>query len=191
MRPNMRSSNGKFYFYWAGPFSQWQRSEFALDGQRFVTAEQAMMYAKAVHFGDLEIAAEILATTDPGRQKALGRRVRGFTEAAWDNVKRDIVYRIDVEKFLQNKGLRRKLFQTGECLLVEASPVDIIWGIGLEALVADETPEADWPGQNLLGQTLTRVRSELAVMFPDEYAQISKGAERMLPIGFCSATDNS
>jgi ribA/ribD-fused uncharacterized protein len=137
---NMDSSDGKFHFYWSGPFSQWQHSEFELDGCSFVTAEQAMMYLKAVLFEDHEIASEILATSDPGRQKALGRRVKGFTEAVWDEKKDEIVYRINLEKFRQNKGLRRKLFHTGERKLVEASPVDTIWGIGLDAPTAAETP---------------------------------------------------
>jgi ribA/ribD-fused uncharacterized protein len=83
------------------------------------------------------------------------------------------VYRVNLEKFRQNKGLRRKLFQTGDRKLVEASPVDTIWGIGLEASVAVETPEALWPGQNLLGEILTRVREELKADFPDEVVQVS------------------
>lgn len=164
----MDSSDGKFHFYWSGPFSQWQHSEFNLDGCDFVTAEQAMMYFKALLFDDHDIAAQILATDDPGRQKALGRRVRGFSEAQWDDNKDDIVYRINLEKFRQNKGLRRKLFHTGERALVEASPMDTIWGIGLEASVANETPPSEWPGQNRLGNILTRVRAELRAEFPDE-----------------------
>lgn len=167
----MDSSDGKYHFYWSGPFSQWQHSEFTLDGCQFVTAEQAMMHAKALLFDDPEIAAQILETADPGRQKALGRRVRGFDNTLWDEKKYGIVYRINLEKFRQNKGLRRKLFQTGERRLVEASPVDTIWGIGLEASVANATPEADWPGQNLLGQILTQVREDLRAMFPEEAVQ--------------------
>lgn len=169
----MNSSDGKYYFYWAGPFSQWQHSEFDLWGVHFVTAEQAMMHAKATLFEDHEVAAQILSTRDPGKQKALGRQVRGFSEPVWDERKHDIVYQINFEKFAQNKGLRRKLFQTGDRMLVEASPVDTIWGIGLEASVANVTPHKDWPGQNLLGKTLTRVRGELRQLFPEEFAQIN------------------
>lgn len=168
----MDSTNGKYHFYWSGPFSQWQRSEFELDGCQFVTAEQAMMYFKAVLFKDAETAELILEAADPGRQKALGRRVRNFSESVWDANKCEIAYRINLEKFRQNKGLRRKLFQTGERKLVEASPVDTIWGIGLEASVADVTPEALWPGQNLLGETLTKVRDDLRALFPAEIVQV-------------------
>lgn len=169
----MESSDAKYHFFWSGPFSQWQHSEFDLDGCRFVTAEQAMMHAKATLFGDHDTAADILATVDPGLQKALGRRVRGFVDTVWDDNKYMIVHRITVEKFRQNKGLRRKLFQTGSRMLVEASPVDTIWGIGIAASVANVTPEADWPGQNLLGKILTSVRDEMTAMFPDEAARIA------------------
>ncbi|MEO1140301.1 MAG: NADAR family protein [Pseudomonadota bacterium] len=169
----MDSTDGKYHFYWSGPFSQWQRSEFEIDGLSFVTAEQAMMYFKAMLFEDRETGELILEAVDPGRQKALGRRVKNFSDSVWDANKYEIVYRINLEKFGQNKGLRRKLFQTGERRLVEASPVDTIWGIGLEASVADATPEALWPGRNLLGEILTKVREELRATFPDEVVQIS------------------
>lgn len=138
-----------------------------------MTAEQAMMYFKALLFEDIETAELILEATDPGRQKALGRRVKNFSDTVWDANKYEIVYRINLEKFRQNKGLRRKLFQTGQRKLVEASPVDTIWGIGLEASVAKVTPEALWPGQNLLGEVLTRVREELRAAFPNEVVQVS------------------
>ncbi len=157
----MNSSDGKYHFFWSGPFSQWQHSEFDFDNRSFVTAEQAMMHAKAVLFEDHEIAAKILATRDPGRQKALGRQVNGFDEATWDAAKIDIVYRVNLAKFRQNKGLRRKLFRTEDRLLVEASPVDTIWGIGLDARACTfltfgaglpvRSPELSKPDRNALG----------------------------------------
>lgn len=169
----MNSTDGKYHFYWSGPFSQWQRSEFEIDGRCFETAEQAMMYFKAMLFGDNETAEDIMEAVDPGQQKALGRRVKDFSDTVWNENKYEIVYRINLQKFSQNKGLRRKLFQTGERKLVEASPVDTIWGIGLEASIADVTPETDWPGQNLLGEILTRVRDDLRETFPEEVVQVS------------------
>jgi len=144
-----------------------------MDGRCFGTAEQAMMYCKAILFADHKTAELIMEAVDPGRQKALGRRVKNFNEKIWNENKFEIVYRINLQKFSQNKGLRRKLFQTGERKLVEASPVDTIWGIGLEASVADVTPEADWPGQNLLGEILTEVHNDLRATFSDEVVQVS------------------
>ena len=164
----MNTDSDQYQFYWKGPFSQWHPSEFLLDGEMFQTAEQAMMYLKAKLFNDEETATEIQATRDPGKQKALGRKVRGFDDAVWDRNKVDIVTRVNLAKFSQNKGLRRKLFQTGDKILAEASPLDTIWGIGLSAQDAANTDPAIWPGQNLLGQIITNVRASLALQHPNE-----------------------
>lgn len=158
----------QYFFYWSGPFSQWHRSEFTHAGQSFDTAEQAMMYEKAMLFEDRSIAEEIRSEKDPGRQKALGQQVKPFDATVWDQNKVAIVTEINRAKFGQNKGLRRKLFQTAPLQLVEASPMDTIWGIGLDAKQAETTKPEFWPGQNLLGQILTKVRQELAQTFPDE-----------------------
>ncbi len=164
----MKLEHDNYHFFWNGPFSQWQHAEFELDKQIFVSAEQAMMYLKAQLFNDQAIAKQIMTTSDPGKQKALGRRVDGFKDSIWDENKEQVAFRINYAKFSQNKGLRRKLFQTGKKLLVEASPVDTIWGIGLDACTAAKTPERDWPGQNLLGKTLTLVRDLLRTENPNE-----------------------
>ena len=164
----MTDLHDEYHFYWTGPFSQWQPSRIEIDGAAFNCAEQAMMYLKAKLFKDDEIAAKILRAEDPGKQKALGQKVAGFDNVTWDAHKREIVLRINLAKFRQNKGLRRKLLQTGVKLLVEASPVDTIWGIGSDAATAAVTPAEEWPGQNLLGKTLTKVKAELRLEFPDE-----------------------
>ncbi|MEM6609580.1 MAG: NADAR family protein [Pseudomonadota bacterium] len=158
-------------FFWNGPFSQWYPCQFEIDGVAFTSAEQAMMHSKAQLFGDAQAAERIMAATDPGHQKALGRTVRGFSERVWRAKRYDIVLRNNTAKFSQNRGLRRKLFQTGEDILVEASPVDTVWGIGLDADAAARTDPADWPGENLLGKALTEVRALLSIDFADEAAR--------------------
>ena len=172
----MNEHGDQYEFYWSGPFSQWQRAEFELDGLQFNTAEQAMMYYKAKLFGDDEIAQQVLGTRDPRKQKALGRQVKGFDGVKWDAHKEEIVRRANRAKFAQNKGLRRKLFQTGRKMLVEASPIDMIWGIGLDAENARKTPPNQWPGQNLLGKIITEVREELRVKYPEEVASVESDA---------------
>ena len=166
-----------YHFYWSGPFSQWQSCQISLWDLKFNSAEQAMMVAKAHLFDDGETAQEIMVSSDPGKQKALGRKVRKFDDAKWDSAKYEIIKEINFAKFSQNKGLRRKLFQTTPKLLVEASPLDTVWGIGLDAETAAETPENEWPGQNLLGRALTEVRAELTKIFPEEAAACFVGAE--------------
>ena len=164
----MSDHTDTYHFFWSGPFSQWQACRFEMDGLDFSSAEQAMMYFKATLFSDQEIADQILAEGEPGRQKALGRRVKGFHEETWAAERYDIVKRVNLAKFGQNKGLRRKLFQTIPKDMVEASPLDTIWGIGLDTDHALRTPVADWPGQNLLGRILNETRAELAETYPDE-----------------------
>jgi hypothetical protein len=59
------------------------------------------------------------------------------------------------------RRLRRFLVNTGERVLVEASPVDRIWGIGLTADHSNATDLERWPGLNLLGFALMQVRAIL------------------------------
>lgn len=148
----------RFTFFWRGPFSQWHASPFTRKGLRFVTAEQFMMHEKARLFGDEETAGQILRSDSPRQQKALGRKVRGFDETVWRANREQIVFAGNQAKFEQNPELRALLLATRGTTLVEASPYDRIWGIGL----AEDDPRAlhraTWLGLNLLGEILTRLR---------------------------------
>ena len=154
-------SRERFTFFWDGPFSQWHRSPFMLDSARYLAAEQYMMAAKARLFGDDERLSRIMAAEEPSDQKALGRSVRGFDRRAWQKVARDIVYRGNRAKFSTHRDLLALLLATEGTTLVEASPFDTIWGIGL----AEDDPLASdrsaWRGMNWLGETLTRLRGDL------------------------------
>jgi ribA/ribD-fused uncharacterized protein len=120
-----------------------------------------MMYGKAILFGDAEIAAEILEAVAPRQHKALGRKVRNFSDAIWKANRETIVTDGSRAKFTQNLELRQALLDTAGTELVEASPFDRIWGIGLAATDQRAEHPAQWRGQNLLGKILTRVRDEL------------------------------
>lgn len=170
----------KFVFFWSGPFSQFARSPFVLDGISYVCAEQYMMHRKALLFGDAEIARRILSEKKPDAQKALGRRVRGFDSAAWDREKVGVVTAGSEAKFRQNRGVRRKLFQTLGATLVEASPLDAVWGIGLSAEDTRACDRAQWLGQNMLGQILTEVRDRLAAEAPEEAAAAERDVAAMV-----------
>jgi ribA/ribD-fused uncharacterized protein len=145
-----------------GSLSQWAPIGFTVDGTRFDTAEHYMMWSKAVLFGDTATAARILAAGHPGEVKSLGREVRGFDETRWKRERFDIVVRGNEAKFGQRDDLRDYLIGTGEHILVEASPMDRIWGIGLSARDASADEPALWRGLNLLGFALMRVRTNLA-----------------------------
>lgn len=145
----------------AGCLSQWWPAPFTVNGRTYATAEHWMMWHKATLFGDAGIAERILASGHPHRAKSLGRQVRGFDEATWAARRYDIVVAGSVAKFAQHEELRRFLLGTGERILVEASPMDRIWGIGLAA----DDPRAEdptrWRGDNLLGFALMDARAEL------------------------------
>ena len=142
-------------------FSQWYSAPFTLDGRVFPTAEHYMMFRKATLFGDKETAAQILAAASPSAAKALGRKVQGFVQTVWDEQRLAIVVAGNEAKFGQAPTLRAVLLATGNKVLVEASPTDRVWGIGL----AEDDPRAtnplEWRGQNLLGFALMIARSRL------------------------------
>ena len=108
-----------------------------------------MHWPKARLFGDAAVAEAILAETDPAGQKALGRMVAGFVADTWAAVARDVVFRGNTAKFGQHPDLLERLRQTCGTTLVEASPQDCVWAIGL----ARDDPRArqreTWRGHQL------------------------------------------
>lgn len=140
-----------------GIFSNWYPA--AVDG--FKTSEHAMMFAKAQLFDDMETADKITDAATPAEAKALGRQVRGFSSEVWDREKERIMLQILYNKFSQNDQLKAMLLATGDKVLVEASPLDKIWGIGMAAENKDIYTPACWLGENLLGFYLMTVRDML------------------------------
>lgn len=155
--------------------SQWYPCQFEVDGVTYTSAEQYMMAEKAKLFGDEEIRSEILCTSDPRKCKALGRKVRNFDKAVWNKEKEHIVRKGNTKKFLQNSALRSFLLSTGDKVLVEASPTDRVWGIGLGKNNPDALNPQKWRGQNLLGFALMNVRDFLAFM--DSFGEFDEETE--------------
>lgn len=162
----------KFLFFWGhrperdgsvgkGCLSQWWPCSFVVDGQRFASAEHYMMWRKALLFGDVSVAARVLAAASPGEAKALGRVVTGYDDAAWVASRLSVVVEGNLAKFGQDEALRTYLVGTGSRVLVEASPQDRVWGIGLTATDPRAADPASWLGLNLLGEALMEVRSRL------------------------------
>jgi ribA/ribD-fused uncharacterized protein len=143
-------------------FSQWYEASFKLDGVRYASAEHYMMAAKARLFDDPRLLERILAARSPGEAKVLGREVAGFDEARWNAERVGIVIEGNLGKFGQNASLKKYLLGTADRVLVEASPVDAIWGIGLAASDPLAAEPATWQGLNLLGFALMEVRRRLA-----------------------------
>lgn len=148
-------------FFWKGPFSQWAKQGFTADGIHYKTAEHWMMAEKARIFGDEETRKKIIESVHPRRAKALGREVKNFNEEKWVNERYSVVYTGNEHKFTQSDEYKAILLGTGNRILVEVSPKDRIWGIGL----AEDHPHAQdpmkWKGLNVLGFVLTDLRNNL------------------------------
>lgn len=155
--------NKKYCFFWRAnsPFSNWHKAKFIEDGIEYNCTEQYMMYKKAVLFGDTITANKILQEKFPGEQKRLGRTVKNFNDTVWKENCMNIVYEGNKLKFLQNPRLLEELLKTEGMTLVEASPYDTIWGIGMSEEEAKLVDESQWRGSNLLGKVLTKLRDDL------------------------------
>ena len=162
----------KYLFFWGHTprqagladkscFSQWFPAAFEIAGETYATAEHWMMAEKARIFNNDDIRQRIIAARHPDEAKKLGRQVRGFDPQVWDARKYELVKTGNYQKFSQNLSLKDYLLTTGDRVLVEASPVDAIWGIGLAADHADAQDPARWRGENLLGFALMEVRDQL------------------------------
>jgi ribA/ribD-fused uncharacterized protein len=136
-------------------------SDFEIDGIVYNCCEQWMMAEKARIFKDDYALAAILASSKPRDQKALGRQVRNFNQDVWNSVCRGIVYLGNLSKFKQNSALRTVLLATENRIIVEASPVDPVWGIGLSQDDPKSLDPAQWRGTNWLGIALMQVRETL------------------------------
>lgn len=144
-----------------GYMSNWFISDFTIDGVKFTSMEQYMMYSKAVCFNDKVIAAQILNTQDVAHIKELGRSVLGYNENIWNGMRQIIIYEGLLAKFTQNDSICEQLKSTGNAILAECAVRDCIWGIGLGMDNPKRLDISQWRGQNLLGYALMMVRNRV------------------------------
>lgn len=142
-------------------FSQWFHSSFTVDNITYKTAEHWMMAHKALLFGDTMSFDKIIASNKPSEAKELGRQVLGYDDQIWNENKFEIVKNGNIHKFNQHPEFAEYLLRTENRIIVEASPVDTIWGIGLPVNSKDIENIYAWRGQNLLGFALMEVRDFL------------------------------
>lgn len=159
-----------FLFFWGHTvkeeitkacFSQWFPAEFQEDGILYKTAEHYMMAGKARLFDDHEILEQVINSETLDQVKKLGRKVNNFDPQLWDEYKYDIVKQGNLLKFSQHEALKEFLLSTENQVLVEASPYDTIWGIGMLETNPKAINPSEWSGENLLGFALMEVREEL------------------------------
>lgn len=152
------ANNFKFFFRSNSPYSNWYITKFVCSGNTYNCVEQYMMYQKAILMQDYEIAHKILFELEPRNQKNLGRKVKNYDNALWENKRFEIVKKGCKLKFDQNQSIKDKLLKHSGKIFVEASPYDRIWGIGFDEKNALQNIN-NW-GNNLLGKVLTELVNE-------------------------------
>ena len=156
-----------YVFFWKveeehGYLSNWYMEDFYSYGIKYNCAEQYIMAAKAKLFNDEDTYNKIMESNSPYQQKKLGRAVKNFNETTWNYFVRNIAFMACLYKFRDSSELRSKLVDIikDNKLIVEASPLDAIWGIGYDAKNAFANKD-NW-GTNYLGLALMEVGILLA-----------------------------
>jgi len=142
--------------------SQWYDRGFTINSVYYKTAEHYMMAEKARLF-DVSMVSKILNAKTPKVAKVLGRKVKNYNNEIWTRNSFNIVVRGNFAKFSQNKDLKDFLLPTSSDILVEASPYDKIWGIGMLGEDKRATNPLLWEGENKLGFALMVVRENLRI----------------------------
>jgi hypothetical protein len=148
-------------YFWKGELSNWHICSFRYKGYEFKNSEQAFMWEKAVYFNDILKSNEILKEFNPRRTKQLGREVKNFNTEDWLKVSFNYMVDVNYAKWTSNDKLQSLLLSTDNKILVEASPYDTIWGIGLHLEDDDVLNEKNWKGTNWLGESLMKVRKKI------------------------------
>jgi hypothetical protein len=148
-------------YFWNGIFCQWSQYTMVEEDITYYSCEQYMMAKKAKLFNDEKVYDMIMSEEYPPVQKELGRMVSNYNQDVWDKHKFDIVVNANYLKFTQDETLKELLLDTGDKTIVEASPYDTIWGIGLSCDDDKILDESNWQGENLLGKAIMKVRTRL------------------------------
>jgi len=160
MDNNYRETSEYIYFY-GSFFSQWASYTMIIDEIEYNCCEQYMMAEKARLFKDDYALKQIMKTNDPAVQKKWGKKVKNFDREEWEKIAKEVVFKANYAKFTQHKGLKEKLLSTGDKVIVEASPWDCIWGVGLRAYDRRILDPENWRGTNWLGEVIMKVREKL------------------------------
>lgn len=150
--------------------------QILIENKIFYCREQWMMALKALLFANhyketnnnfrrknIDVFNKIMNENNPRKIKSLGRKVDGFLDDLWNEWKYKIVVNGNYLQFIQSDKLKQILLNTNNLELVEASPYDKIWGIGMTEKQARQVGKNVWSrnGLNLLGKALMEVRDAL------------------------------
>jgi ribA/ribD-fused uncharacterized protein len=157
---NYYETDTHIYFY-GSVYSQWAIRHIKIDGVIFNCNEQYMMARKALLFEDKYALEQIMRSNNPSVQKSLGKKVKKFDKDKWEAIAKEVVYDANYAKFTQNEDCLKELMASGDKIIVEASPYDCIWGIGMSCDDPGVTDEKNWRGTNWLGEAIMKVRENI------------------------------
>jgi len=164
---NYYETDTHIYFY-GSIYSQWAMRDMIIDEEQYNCNEQFMMYKKAELFGDDHALKHIMSACNPSVQKSWGRKVKNFDKDKWETIARDVVYKANYAKFSQNKDCLDRLMASGDKIIVEASPYDCIWGVGLRCDDPKVLDSKNWRGANWLGEAIMKVRTNMRISLDKE-----------------------
>jgi len=149
-------------FFWNSLYSQWYLCDFVDENwQKYSSAEKYMMIKKAELFENFDIAEQMRQIDSPKQLKQLWRLIKNFDEKIWGKYRFEIVKKWNYFKFSQNSDLLKYLKMHKNLILVEWSPCDIIWWVGIHYKDEKIKDKKNWKWLNLLGKAIMEVRKEL------------------------------
>lgn len=162
-----------YLFFWGhtrqnGYLSNFYPASFKDESLTYNCSEQYFMKKKQELFDptNVKLAKQIMSEYRPTKIKQYGRMVKNYDEKKWTEVRYNIMLDANILKFKQNDYLLQELLKTTNDVIVEASPRDKIWGIGLSESAARKIAPQKWPGYNLLGKALMETRDKLNIKKP-------------------------
>ncbi|CAI4225115.1 unnamed protein product [Auanema sp. JU1783] len=165
------TEHGSFtlFFTRRSPFSNFHPAKFEARGidlrwQIFNCVEQFYEYNKAVTYHCYKESEDMMLEKDPKVIKSMGAYLKdhdGRWDIEWQFLKQAVMNRALEAKFSQNEHLLYLLFLTKDTRLVECSPTDAVWGIGISIDDIQAGNPNQWKGQNLLGNIMGTVRDRL------------------------------
>ena len=149
-----------FFFHKESPFSNFYPIFLEVDGITYSCNEQYYQSKKALFANDTVTYDRIMGTNDPAIQKQVSHDIE-LDQDEWRRYSKDIMYRGVLAKFSQNEALARVLLETGDRHMAEASKTDLYWGIGMSMYDHDVTDSSKWLGENMMGELLMRIRTDM------------------------------
>ena len=139
------------------PLSNHSPAPFTINKKDYNSSEQMFLSEKCITFGQTAAAQNIMCMDDPGKMVQEAKVCRGYNEK-WDMEQEDIMLTAILGKFTQNEEHEKFLLSTGDKILVEGSPYDSTWGVGLAFNDPAIDNSQNWKGDNLLGKALMTAR---------------------------------